>query len=75
MNQLEFALALLQDDDGEQWAAATPLEYAAQTLYRTHHRELSEAVKLANLAYVGIAEHRPYFLSPQVPRILSVHAL
>jgi len=59
MNQLEQALAILRDDDGEHWEAANPLEYAAQRLYRIDRSALAEALKHANLAHAEIAEHRP----------------
>ncbi len=59
MNELDKALAILQDDDGMHWDAATPLEYAAQTLFRMNRSELAEALQHTNLAYAEIAEHRP----------------
>lgn len=59
MNQIEKALAILRDDDGMHWDAATPLEYAAQTLYRMDRSELAQALQHANLARAEITEHRP----------------
>ena len=59
MNQLEKALTILRDNDGMHWDAATPLEYAAQALYRMGSSELAEALQHANLANAEIAEHRP----------------
>ena len=59
MNEFDKALAILRDDNGMHWDAATPLEYAAQRLYRMDRSELAEALQHANLAYAEIAEHRP----------------
>jgi hypothetical protein len=59
MTQIEKALTILRDNVGMHWDAATPLEYAAQTLYRMGSSELTEALQHANLAHAAIAEHRP----------------
>lgn len=67
MNQLAKALAILRDDDGMHWEAATPLEYAAQTLYQMDRSELAEALQHATLAHAEIAEHRPTSGGGSVP--------
>jgi hypothetical protein len=59
MNQLEKALATLRDAHGDHWAAAGPLENAAQTLYRMNRSELAQALQHANLAHTEITQHRP----------------
>jgi hypothetical protein len=59
MNQLGRALEILREPDGLHWDAATPLEYAAQSLNQIGHSELADALQHANLAWAEIAEHRP----------------
>jgi hypothetical protein len=57
---LTKALTILRDDHGAHWrAAAQPLEYAHQTLYRMNRSELAKALQRTVLANDEVSKHRP----------------